>query len=245
MKARIDYFGIVLLSTAVSLLLIWVTNAGKDYDWWSTETILMVGGALARRRAVRDRRAALQGAADPPHDVPQPHLHARGHRVDLDRHRDVRHLGLPQPVHAARPRRHADRGRSDDDPDDRRPAAGVDRDRRPRHPHRHLEAVPHRRRRAAHRRVVPAVDDRVRHELRARLAVHVPARRGRRHDDAEPRAHRAEHREAERDRRRQLGCHVLPQPRRHDRRLGDGCRTGDLGDRPVHASARTTSARPS
>ncbi|WP_019178776.1 MDR family MFS transporter [Microbacterium yannicii] len=45
-KARIDYVGIVLLSTAVSLLLIWVTNAGKDYDWWSTETILMVGGAL-------------------------------------------------------------------------------------------------------------------------------------------------------------------------------------------------------
>ncbi|MBW9121381.1 MFS transporter [Microbacterium trichothecenolyticum] len=45
-KARIDYFGIVLLSTSVSLLLIWVTNAGKDYDWWSTETILMVGGAL-------------------------------------------------------------------------------------------------------------------------------------------------------------------------------------------------------
>ncbi|GAA5206908.1 MDR family MFS transporter [Microbacterium kyungheense] len=45
-KARIDYFGIVLLSAAVSLLLIWVTNAGKDYDWWSTETILMVGGAL-------------------------------------------------------------------------------------------------------------------------------------------------------------------------------------------------------
>ena len=45
-KARIDYLGIVLLSTAVSLVLIWVTNAGKDYDWWSIETILMVGGAL-------------------------------------------------------------------------------------------------------------------------------------------------------------------------------------------------------
>ena len=45
-KVRIDYLGIVLLSTAVSLLLIWVTGAGKDYDWWSTETILMVGGAL-------------------------------------------------------------------------------------------------------------------------------------------------------------------------------------------------------
>ncbi|MCH6231440.1 MFS transporter [Microbacterium sp. CFH 31415] len=45
-KARIDYLGIVLLSTAVSLVLIWVTNAGSDYDWWSTETVLMVGGAL-------------------------------------------------------------------------------------------------------------------------------------------------------------------------------------------------------
>jgi len=45
-KARIDYLGIVLLSTAVSLLLIWVTSAGKDYDWWSLPTVLMVGGAL-------------------------------------------------------------------------------------------------------------------------------------------------------------------------------------------------------
>lgn len=45
-KASIDYVGIVLLSVAVSLLLIWVTNAGKDYDWWSLTTILMVGGAL-------------------------------------------------------------------------------------------------------------------------------------------------------------------------------------------------------
>lgn len=45
-KVRIDYLGIALLSTAVSLLLIWITNAGTDYDWWSTETVLMVGGAL-------------------------------------------------------------------------------------------------------------------------------------------------------------------------------------------------------
>lgn len=45
-KARIDYIGIVLLSTAVSLLLVWVTNAGHDYDWWSTQTVLMVGGAV-------------------------------------------------------------------------------------------------------------------------------------------------------------------------------------------------------
>lgn len=45
-RTSIDYFGIVLLSAAVSLLLIWVTNAGRDYDWWSLTTILMVGGAL-------------------------------------------------------------------------------------------------------------------------------------------------------------------------------------------------------
>ena len=43
---KIDYLGIVLLSTAVSLLLIWVTNAGRSFDWASTETLLMVGGAV-------------------------------------------------------------------------------------------------------------------------------------------------------------------------------------------------------
>lgn len=45
-KARIDYLGIILLSTAVSLLLIWVTLAGDSFDWWSVETFLMVGGAI-------------------------------------------------------------------------------------------------------------------------------------------------------------------------------------------------------
>jgi EmrB/QacA subfamily drug resistance transporter len=43
---HIDYLGIVLLSVGVSLLLIWITNAGSSYDWWSTETLLMVGGAV-------------------------------------------------------------------------------------------------------------------------------------------------------------------------------------------------------
>ncbi|MFT4218911.1 MAG: MDR family MFS transporter [Microbacterium sp.] len=41
----IDYLGIVLLSISVSLLLVWVTNAGVDYEWWSLTTALMVGGA--------------------------------------------------------------------------------------------------------------------------------------------------------------------------------------------------------
>jgi EmrB/QacA subfamily drug resistance transporter len=45
-KARIDYVGIVLLAASVSLLLVWITNAGDAFDWWSVETLLMAGGAL-------------------------------------------------------------------------------------------------------------------------------------------------------------------------------------------------------
>lgn len=45
-QVSIDYLGIVLLSAAVSLLLIWVTLAGSSFAWWSLETVLMVGGAL-------------------------------------------------------------------------------------------------------------------------------------------------------------------------------------------------------
>ncbi|WP_455133892.1 MDR family MFS transporter [Microbacterium aurum] len=55
-KTSIDYVGIVLLSAAVSLLLIWVTNAGTattgdwsdlaNNDWWSLNTVFLVGGAL-------------------------------------------------------------------------------------------------------------------------------------------------------------------------------------------------------
>ncbi|MFT4123093.1 MAG: MDR family MFS transporter [Microbacteriaceae bacterium] len=45
-KVSIDYLGIVLLSTAVSLLLIWVSLAGDSFEWWSLTTVLMVGGAI-------------------------------------------------------------------------------------------------------------------------------------------------------------------------------------------------------
>lgn len=45
-RVRIDYLGIVLLSTAVSLLLVWITGAGATFDWWSIETLLMAGGAV-------------------------------------------------------------------------------------------------------------------------------------------------------------------------------------------------------
>lgn len=45
-KVTIDYLGTILLAAGVSLLLIWVSLAGNQFDWWSTETILMVGGSL-------------------------------------------------------------------------------------------------------------------------------------------------------------------------------------------------------
>ncbi|MCI2957481.1 DHA2 family efflux MFS transporter permease subunit [Agromyces atrinae] len=45
-KVSIDYFGIVLISSGVSLLLIWVSLAGSQFEWNSPTTYLMVGGAV-------------------------------------------------------------------------------------------------------------------------------------------------------------------------------------------------------
>ncbi|WP_246657825.1 MDR family MFS transporter [Arthrobacter yangruifuii] len=46
--AKIDWLGSILLTAGVSLLLIWVSFAGKPdyYDWWSWETAAMVGGSI-------------------------------------------------------------------------------------------------------------------------------------------------------------------------------------------------------
>ena len=45
---RIDWLGSILLTTGVSLLLIWVSFAGNPdyYDWWSWQSGLMVGGGV-------------------------------------------------------------------------------------------------------------------------------------------------------------------------------------------------------
>ncbi|WP_108248697.1 MDR family MFS transporter [Planctomonas deserti] len=42
---HIDYFGAVLIAAGVSLLLIWVSLAGKDFEWASLPSYVMVGGA--------------------------------------------------------------------------------------------------------------------------------------------------------------------------------------------------------
>lgn len=42
----IDWFGAFFLVGGVSLLLVWVSMAGKQFDWWSAETAAFVGGGL-------------------------------------------------------------------------------------------------------------------------------------------------------------------------------------------------------
>ncbi len=103
----------------------------------------------------------------------------------------------------------------------------------PDHPDRPVEALPRRRLDPRRRRVRPAVDDRPRDEHGAARRLPVRARRRHRHDDAEPGPRRAEHRGRQGPRRGELGGRLLPQPRRHDRRLGAGrrpapARVGDL-----------------
>ncbi|MCK9248353.1 MAG: MFS transporter [Solirubrobacteraceae bacterium] len=44
--AHIDVLGATLLAGGVSLLLIWVSLAGKSFAWWGPETIAMIGGAV-------------------------------------------------------------------------------------------------------------------------------------------------------------------------------------------------------
>jgi EmrB/QacA subfamily drug resistance transporter len=46
--AKIDWVGSILLTSGVSLLLIWVSFAGKAdyYDWWSWQSAVMVGGGV-------------------------------------------------------------------------------------------------------------------------------------------------------------------------------------------------------
>ena len=46
-KVKVDYVGAVLVSAAVSLLLVWVSLAGDSFAWGSWQTVVMVLGALA------------------------------------------------------------------------------------------------------------------------------------------------------------------------------------------------------
>ncbi|MBK0421655.1 MFS transporter [Leucobacter sp. CSA2] len=45
-KVQIDYLGAALISAGFASLLIWVTLGGSQFDWWSWETLAMVGGGI-------------------------------------------------------------------------------------------------------------------------------------------------------------------------------------------------------
>jgi EmrB/QacA subfamily drug resistance transporter len=45
-KVRIDYLGAILIAGGVSLLLIWVSLAGSQFEWVSVPSLLMVGGSI-------------------------------------------------------------------------------------------------------------------------------------------------------------------------------------------------------
>ncbi|MER7668736.1 MDR family MFS transporter [Kitasatospora sp. NPDC096128] len=59
-SVKIDYLGALVITGAVSLLMIWITLAGTDYAWLSWQTAAMVGGGLllAALAVVVERRAA-------------------------------------------------------------------------------------------------------------------------------------------------------------------------------------------
>ena len=45
-KVRIDYIGAVLIAAGVSLVLIWVTLGGNQFEWNSPTSLIMIGGAV-------------------------------------------------------------------------------------------------------------------------------------------------------------------------------------------------------
>ncbi|MGO3146161.1 MAG: MDR family MFS transporter [Leucobacter sp.] len=45
-KIKIDYWGTALISLGFSSILIWVTLAGQNFDWWSWQSVAMAGGGL-------------------------------------------------------------------------------------------------------------------------------------------------------------------------------------------------------
>ncbi len=47
-KVHVDYLGAVFIASGVSLLLIWVSQAGKQFEWASGTSYLMAGGAVVQ-----------------------------------------------------------------------------------------------------------------------------------------------------------------------------------------------------
>ena len=120
--AKIDWLGSILLTSGVSLLLIWVSFAGNPdyYDWWSWQSVAMVGGGVLLL-APAGAGGIPGGAA---HHPAQDHLGAdhrpRNPRLGGRRRGHVRLLDVPWPVLPGGTRRHAHRSRPPHPAHDRR-----------------------------------------------------------------------------------------------------------------------------
>nr|WP_278259894.1 MFS transporter [Nocardioides convexus] len=185
-EVKIDYVGATLIMSGISLILVWVSLAGTNFDWISGTSAALVAGSIVLigaalwveakvasepvipLRLFRDRTTALATAASVMIGVAM-----FGATVYLSQY------------FQARPRDEPDRGRPDVDRDGRRTARLQHRQRPGHHPHRAVEALAGRRHGDGHRRHLAA-----RHDRRGD-----PAGRGRSlHGDRRcgPRCHHAE-----------------------------------------------------
>ena len=124
-KVTIDYLGAILIAAGVSLLLIWVSLAGNQFDWGSVASIVMVVGAVV----LLGLAVLVEFRAKEP-IIPMALFKNRTFWLAIIASISVgvAMFGtsrVPQPVHAARPRQDADGVRSADHPDDRRRAPVV------------------------------------------------------------------------------------------------------------------------
>ena len=153
-EVHIDYLGATLLVGGVSLLLVWVSLAGNQFDWISGTSGGLVAAGFARTRRRDLRRGEGRPRADHPAAPLQgPYDVARDRRLGADRCGDVRLDRLPLAVLPAGPRDVPDARRPDVDRDGRWPA-GLEHHEWPDHQRdRSLEEVPGRRHDLRDRRV--------------------------------------------------------------------------------------------
>ena len=238
--AKIDWLGSILLTSGVSLLLIWVSFAGNPdyYDWWSWQTVAMVGGGIVLLgllvlveskvpqpiiplKIISERTTALAILASVAVGVGM-----FGSSTFLGQYFQVARGATPTeaglltlPMIAGNLIGSVVSGHADQ-------------------PHRQVEAVPGRRRHPADRRPRPGRQHGPHHRPVADRYLHGHPRRRPGPADAEPRPRRAEHGPGQGHRHGQRLGGLLPVRRRCHRRLGPRRRAGQPGQGTRRGGAR-------
>ena len=152
--AKIDWLGSILLTSGVSLLLIWVSFAGNPdyYDWFSWQSAAMVGGGVVLLALL----VLVESKVEQP-IIPLKIISERTTALAILASvavgvAHVRLLHLPGPVLPGGPRRHPHRGRAPDPAHDRRQPDRLRRVGPADQPHRQMEGLPDRRLHPADRR---------------------------------------------------------------------------------------------